>query len=86
MADKSNITPYIPKLNLFLDVNMTHLEELIHLLGKEIGLRDKRQIKGLKILLCNMYLRGRRQVLVSRRKQSLGKCLFFFFAHSDLLN
>ena len=72
MADKSNITPYIPKLNLFLDVNMTHLEELIHLLGKEIGLRDKRQIKGLKLLLCNMYLRGRRQVLVSRRKQSLG--------------
>ena len=72
MTEKSNITPYIPKLDLFLDVNMTHLEELIHLLGKEIGLRDKRQIKGLKLLLCNMYLKGRRQILVSRRKQSLG--------------
>ena len=72
MTENQKITPYIPKLDPFLDVNMPHLEELTHQLGKEIGLRDKRQIKGLKLLLCNMYLKGRRQILVSRRKQSLG--------------
>ena len=62
----------MPKLDLFLDVNMPHLEELTHQLGIDIGLRDKRQIKGLRLLLCNMYTQGQRQVMVSRRKQSLG--------------
>jgi len=51
---------------------MPHLEELIAQLGKDIGLRDKRQIKGLRLLLCNLYIQGDRQIFVSRRKQSLG--------------
>jgi len=51
---------------------MPHLEELTHQLGLDIGLRDKRQIKGLRLLLCNMYSQGQKQVMVSRRKQSLG--------------
>jgi len=61
-----------PKLDLFLDVNMPHLEEFSEKLGKDIGLRDKRQISGLRLLLCNMYIQGQRQVMVSRRKLSLG--------------
>jgi len=63
---------YPSKLDLFLDVNMPRLEELIAQLGKDIGLRDKRQIKGLRLLLCNLYIQGDRQIFVSRRKQSLG--------------
>jgi len=51
---------------------MPHLEELITQLGKEIGLRDKRQIQGLRLLLCNLYIQGDRQVFVSRKRQSLG--------------
>ena len=73
MVDKSNITPYIPKLDLFLDVNMPHLEELTHQLGKELGMRQGTQFKALRLLLCNMYTQGQREVRVSRRKQPLGR-------------
>jgi len=62
----------MPKLDLFLDINMPHLERLTHQLGVDIGLRDKRQIKGLRLLLCNMYMQGQRQIMVPRRKRSLG--------------
>jgi len=64
--------PHIPKLDLFLEVNRQQIKDLSHKLGKDIDLRDKRQIKGLRLLLCNMYIQGQRQVMVSRRKQSLG--------------
>ena len=63
---------HIPKLDLFLDVNMPHLRELTNDLGKDINLRDKRQKNGLMLLLCNMFIQGQRQVMVSRRRQSLG--------------
>jgi len=65
-----NNTTHIPKLDLFLDVNMPHLEDLTRQFGTDIGLRDKRQIKGLRLLLCNIYIQGQREVMVSRRKQS----------------
>ena len=68
----NNNTTHIPKLDLFLDVNMPHLRELTRSLGREIGLRDKRQIRGVRLLLCNLYIQGQRQIMVSRRKQSLG--------------
>jgi hypothetical protein len=64
--------PHIPKLDLFLDVNRQQIKDLSRKLGKEIGLRDKNQMKGLRLLLCNLYTQGQRQVMVSRRKQSLG--------------
>ena len=64
--------PHIPKLDLFLDVNRQQIKDLSHKLGKDIGLHDKNQRKGLRLLLCNMYIQGQRQVMVSRRKQSLG--------------
>ena len=64
--------PHIPRLDLFLDVNMPHLRELTLSLGRDVGLRDKRQIRGVRLLLCNLYIQGQRQVMVSRRKQSLG--------------
>ena len=64
--------PHIPKLDLFLDVNRQQIKDLSRKLGKDIGLHDKIQRKGLRLLLCNMYIQGQRQVMVSRRKQSLG--------------
>jgi hypothetical protein len=72
VTEKSNITPYIPKLDLFLDVNMPHLKELTNQLGKELGMRQGTQFKALRLLLCNMYTQGQREVRVSRRKQPLG--------------
>ena len=63
---------HIPKLNLFLDVNMPHLEELTEQLGKELGMRQGTQFKALRLLLCNMYIQGQRQVMVARTKHSLG--------------
>ena len=68
----NNNTTHIPKLDLFLDVNMPHLRELTRSLGRGIGLRDKRQIRGVRLLLCNLYIQGQKQVMVSRRKMSLG--------------
>ena len=62
----------IPKLDLFLDVNMPHLEELLHRLGKDLGMREGTQFNALRVLLCTMFIQGQRQVRVSRRKQSLG--------------
>ncbi len=64
--------PHIPKLDLFLEVNRQQIKDLSRKLGKDIGLQDKRQIKGFRLLLCNMFVQGQRQVMVSRRKQSLG--------------
>ena len=63
---------HIPKINLFLDVNMPHLEELTERLGKDLGMRQGTQFKALRLLLCNMYNQGQKQVRVSRRKQPLG--------------
>ena len=63
---------HIHKLNLFLDVNMPHLEELTERLGKDLGMRQGTQFKALRLLLCNMYNQGQRRVMVSRTKQSLG--------------
>jgi len=63
---------HTPKIDLFLDLNMPHLEELTNQLGKDIGMRQGTQFKALKLLLCNMYIQGQRQVRVSRRKQPLG--------------
>ena len=62
----------IPKLDLFLSVNTPHLEQISHALGKDINLIDRHQKKGLRLLLCNMYIQGKNQVVVSRRIQSLG--------------
>ena len=63
---------HIPKIDLFLDLNMPHLEELTNQLGKDLGMRQGTQFKALRLLLCNMYTQGQRQVRVSRRKQPLG--------------
>ena len=63
---------HIPKIDLFLDVNMPHLEELTEQLGKDLGMRQGTQFKALRLLLCNMYIQGQRQVMVSRKKQPLG--------------
>ena len=63
---------HIPKIDLFLDVNMPHLEELSSQLGKDLGMRQKSQFKALKLLLCNLFIQGQRKVMVSRKKQSLG--------------
>ncbi|MDB9938882.1 hypothetical protein OAD78_06875 [Candidatus Thioglobus sp.] len=51
---------------------MPHLEELTYQLGKDLGMRQGTQFKALKLLLCNMYIQGQKQVRVSRRKQPLG--------------
>ena len=51
---------------------MPHLEELTNQLGKDLGMRQGTQFKALRLLLCNMYIQGQRQVRVSRRKQPLG--------------
>ena len=48
----------IPKIDLFLDVNMPHLEELTNQLGKTLGMRQDTQFKALRLLLCNMYIQG----------------------------
>ena len=64
--------PHMPKLDLFLDVNRQQLKDLSRELGKDIGLHDKSQIKGVRLLLCNLYIQGQRQIMVSRRKESLG--------------
>ena len=61
-----------PKIDLFLDLNMPHLEELTNQLGKDLGMRQGTQFKALRLLLCNMYIQGQKQVRVSRRKQPLG--------------
>ena len=63
---------HIPKINLFLDFNMPHLEELTERLGKDLGMRQGTQFKALRLLLCNMYNQGQRRVMVARTKQSLG--------------
>ena len=62
----------MPKLDLFLEVNRQQLKDFSHSLGKDIGLRDRRQTQGLRMLLCNMYIQGQRQIRVSRRKESPG--------------
>jgi hypothetical protein len=51
---------------------MPHLEELTNQLGKDLGMRQGTQFKALRLLLCNMYIQGQKQVRVSRRKQPLG--------------
>jgi hypothetical protein len=68
---KSNTT-HMPKLDLFLDANRQQIKDFSHILGKDIGLRDRRQTKGLRMLLCNLYIQGQRQIRVSRRKESPG--------------
>ena len=60
------------KLDLFLHVTTPHLEQLAHSLGKQIDLQDRHQKKGLRMLLCNLYVHGKNKVVVSRRIQSLG--------------
>jgi len=72
VTKKSNINSFPSKLDLFLDVNMPHIEELTNQLGKALGMRQDTQFKALRLLLCNMFIQGQRQVMVSRRKQSLG--------------
>ena len=74
MTKKSNINSFPSKLDLTLDVNMPHLKDLSHQLGKEIGLRDVRQQKTLRVLLCNMVFNGANEVMVSlKNKASDGK-------------
>jgi len=74
VTKKSNINSFPSKLDLTLDVNMPHLKDLSHQLGKEIGLRDVRQQKTLRVLLCNMVINGVNEVMVSlKNKASDGK-------------
>ena len=72
MPVKNNNDSFRINLDLFLDVNLPYIEESIELLRKDIGLRQKSQIKALKLLLCNMYLNPDREIMLSRKKQSLG--------------
>ena len=72
MTDVSKNKPKLTSFDLFLDVNMPHIDHCIEQLRKEIGLRQKSQIKALKLLLCNLYIQQDKEIMLSRKKQSLG--------------
>ncbi|SVD40596.1 uncharacterized protein METZ01_LOCUS393450, partial [marine metagenome] len=72
VTDISINKPKLTSLDLFLDVNMPHIDHCIEQLRKEIGLRQNSQIKALKLLLCNLYIQQDKEIMLSRKKQSLG--------------
>ena len=74
MSEQVNIESFPNKFDLTLGLNNPYLEDFCTKLGKDIGLRDKRQYKTLMLLLCNLYLNGNNRVMVSRKNTpSLGE-------------
>ena len=71
MKTKHNNKTKFTSLDLFLDVNMPHIDHCIDQLRKEIGLRQKTQIRALKLLLCNLYKKQDIQIMVPRSKTAL---------------
>lgn len=61
----------MPKLNFFIDTDSQDINKSVELLKVELGLRDKRQVKALRFLLCNFHSAKGRYILVSRRRQSI---------------
>ena len=62
----------MPKLNLFLNSNNSHISDSCELLRKEIALIRKEQTKALKLLLCNLCIHTNQSIRVSRSRNSLG--------------
>jgi len=62
----------MPKLNLFLNSNNSHISDSCELLRKEIALIRKEQTKALKLLLCNLCIHPNQSIRVSRSRNSLG--------------
>ena len=71
MTDISQNKPKLTSFDLFLDVNMPHIDHCIEQLRKEIGLRRKTQVKALKLLLCNLYKKQDIEIMVPRSKTAL---------------
>ena len=61
----------MPELNYFIDTEYPDMDLSIESLRLELGLRDKRQVKALRFLLCNLHSAKGRFLLASRRKQSI---------------
>ena len=61
----------MPELNYFIDTEYPDMDLSIESLRLELGLRDKRQVKALRFILCNLHSAKGRFLLVSRRKQSI---------------
>ena len=71
MTDVSINKPKLTSFDLFLDVNMPHIDHCIEQFRKEIGLRQKTQIRALKLLLCNLYKKQDIEIMVPRSKTAL---------------
>ena len=61
----------MPKLNLFLSSNNSHISDSCELLRKEIALIRKEQTKALKLLLCNLCIHPNQSIRVSRRREGI---------------
>ena len=61
----------MPKLNLFLSSNNSHISDSCELLRKDIGLIRKEQTKALKLLLCNLCIHPNQSIRVSRRREGI---------------
>jgi len=61
----------MPELNYFTDTEYPDMDLSIVSLRLELGLSDKRQVKALRFLLCNLHSAKGRFLMVSRRKQSI---------------
>lgn len=61
----------MPKLNLFLSSNNSHIRGSCELLRKDIGLIRKEQTKALKLLLCNLCIHPNQSIRVSRRREGI---------------
>ena len=74
MSEQAKIDPFPNQFDLALGLNNPILEDFCVKLGKDIGLRDKRQFKTLILLLCNLYINGNKKVMISRKNTpSLGR-------------
>ena len=71
MKTKPNNKTKLSSFDLFLDVNMPHIDHCIEQFRKEIGLRQKTQIRALKLLLCNLYKKQDIEIMVPRSKTAL---------------
>jgi len=74
VSDPVRIEEFPHSFDLTLGLNSPYLEDFCIKLGKDIGLRDKRQFKTLMSLLCNLYISDSDEVMVSRKNTpSLGR-------------
>jgi hypothetical protein len=74
MSEQDKIESFPNKFDLTLGLNNPDLEDFCIKLGKDIGLRDKRQFKTLIVLLSNLYINGNTKVMVSRKNTpSMGR-------------